>query len=107
VSQFAEERDVFSHPKACSTNLRFRSLSRYPACRVVRRSMALPPYTKTFCATCGVIPICRTAATQVRRSYALSPATVIRREVSGNSPSMAIAASRSAVCWPRSPRYPR
>jgi len=39
----------------------------------------------------------RTAATQLRTSYALSAATVTRRVVIGNSPSMAIAASRSAV----------
>ena len=48
------------------------------------------------CATCGVNPKPRTSATNPFVSQPLSPATVRRRDVRGNRPSISAAVSRSA-----------
>src|SRR6266511_5432190 len=48
----------------------------YPACCVVRASMALPPGRSRFWATCGVTFKFLHSATKSAVSYALSPPTV-------------------------------
>ena len=53
---------IFIHPNDCSTRLRFRWLTSYPACRVVRSSTALLRFV-SFCATCGVMFIPRSSRT--------------------------------------------
>ena len=58
---------VFIHPKISSTRLRALWLRAYPACRVVRPSMALD-LPDVFCATWGVTRRCRIAATHSRVS---------------------------------------
>jgi hypothetical protein len=58
---------VFIHPKPCSTSFRFRRLIAYPACRVVRASMALRR-PMVCCAMCGVTLISRRLATKSRVS---------------------------------------
>jgi hypothetical protein len=54
---------VFIQPKASSIRLRMRWLTAYPACRVVRPSIAdVRPLV--FCATCGVAFIERSSLTK-------------------------------------------
>lgn len=40
---------VLPQPKHCSIRVRSRRLTGYPACRVVRPSIALPPLRLVFC----------------------------------------------------------
>src|SRR5215831_14897651 len=68
----------------------------YPACCVVRASIALPPGRSRFWATCGVTFRLRHSATKSAVSYALSPPTVTCL-VPGICSSITSAASRSAV----------
>jgi hypothetical protein len=56
---------VFIQPKASSTRLRIRWLTAYPACRVVRPSIA-DERPLVFCATCGVALIDRGELSQER-----------------------------------------
>ena len=51
-------------PKRSSTSLRLFWLTAYPACRVVRSSIALRRCSVMFCATCGVTSCSRQAATK-------------------------------------------
>src|SRR5450755_1970526 len=68
----------------------------YPACCVVRASIALPPGRSRFWATCGVTFKFLHSATKSAVSYALSPPTVTCF-VPGICSSITSAASRSAV----------
>src|SRR5712691_13347258 len=68
----------------------------YPACCVVRASLALPPGRSRFWATCGVTFKFLHSATKSVVSYALSPPTVTCF-VPGICSSITSAASRSAV----------
>src|SRR5260370_39831759 len=67
---------VFSQPKHSSMRFLFFWLRAYPACRVVRLSIALPPLRARFCATCGVTQMFRHSRTNSAVSKPLSPATV-------------------------------
>jgi len=88
MAELAQQGRRFSTSQTLApTSLRFAmtpSIARIDGS--LRASIALPPYPNSFCATCGVMRMRRTAATQARMSYALSAATVRRRVVSGNSP---------------------
>lgn len=89
---------VFSHPKHSSIRFRLRWLIPYPACRVVRASIALPPRRVMFGATCGVACTCRHSATKSLVSYALSAPTVTLCPLAICS-NITREASRSAVPW--------
>lgn len=87
---------VFNQPKHSSIRFLFPWLIAYPACRVVRLSIALPPGRFSFCAPCGVTFRLRHSPTKSAVSYNLSVPTVTC-PVPGTLSSITRAASRSAV----------
>jgi hypothetical protein len=56
MAQFAQKRDCLQPPEALFNPLPFLLTNTIPPCRVVRPSIALPPFRPKFWATCGVTP---------------------------------------------------
>src|SRR5215469_7377757 len=96
MSNLAQECNRLQPAKAFFDPLSFSLTDGYPACRVVRPSIALPPGRAWFCATWGVTCRCRHSFTKSRVSNPLSPPTLTGCLL-GSFSSMISAASRSAV----------